>query len=92
MKHVVCRGPHLSICPKFYNDCSRVVLDNKFHMNDIHSLHEIASKGMSVRNKVGGPTILDINTVRMIVIVLYTLYIWYLIVIVIKNFVVFFDN
>jgi hypothetical protein len=63
LKHVVCRGPHLTSCPKFLNDCTRAVLDNKFQAADIQALHDIAAKGMGARDKIGGPTILDINTV-----------------------------
>lgn len=62
LKHVRCRGPHLDVCPGFLSDCSRVVLDHKFHISDIQALHDIAAKGMGTRKKVGGPTILDINT------------------------------
>jgi hypothetical protein len=63
LKHILCRGPHLDICPNFVNDCSRAVLDNKFQASDITALHDIAAKGMGARDKLGGPTILDINTV-----------------------------
>mmetsp|Transcript_23611 Transcript_23611/g.40121 ORF Transcript_23611/g.40121 Transcript_23611/m.40121 type:complete len:333 (-) Transcript_23611:170-1168(-) len=62
LKHVVCRGPHLKACPNFLSDCSRAVLDNKFRAEDITALHAIAAKGMGARDKIGGPTILDINT------------------------------
>ena len=64
LQHVMCRGPHLASCPHFVNDCSRAVLDNKFAPEDIQALHDIAAKGMGARDKIGGPTILDINTVR----------------------------
>jgi hypothetical protein len=39
LKHVVCRGPHLSSCPKFLSDCSRAVVDNQFPPEDIRALH-----------------------------------------------------
>ena len=64
LKHVKCRGPHLQACPNFLSDCSRAVLDNKFRAEDISALHAIAAKGMGARDKIGGPTILDINTVK----------------------------
>jgi hypothetical protein len=40
------------------------VLDNQFRAEDVSALHAIAAKGMGAREKLGGPTILDINTVR----------------------------
>lgn len=64
LQHVRCRGPHLTSCPNFASDCSRAVLDNQFAEEDIRALHSIAAKGMGAREKIGGPTILDINTVR----------------------------
>jgi hypothetical protein len=64
LRHVKCRGPHLQACPAFRSDCSRAVLDNQFRAEDVSALHAIAAKGMGAREKLGGPTILDINTVR----------------------------
>ena len=42
--------------------CTRQVIDNVFHKEEITALHDIARKGMDTRPKANGPTILDINT------------------------------
>lgn len=44
------------------NRCKRRIVDGLFSENDITKLHDIAKKGMSTRESIGGPTILDINT------------------------------
>jgi hypothetical protein len=44
------------------NSCGRRVVDNLFSEEDIASLLRIVEKGMSHRESLGGPTILDINT------------------------------
>lgn len=50
-----CLSPSLS-------HCKRRVVDGLFTTEDISTLRQIAEKGMSTRENVGGPTILDINT------------------------------
>lgn len=42
--------------------CKRRVFDGLFSEKDIVLLTDIAKKGMNIRENIGGPTILDINT------------------------------
>lgn len=49
-------------CMPQSDHCGRKVIDGLFTDSEIQSLHDIASKGMSQRPVLGGPTILDINT------------------------------
>jgi hypothetical protein len=42
--------------------CGRHVTDGLFPEEDIMRLHAIARKGLSLRDSVGGPSIIDINT------------------------------
>jgi hypothetical protein len=42
--------------------CGRHVLDGLFPQEDIDRLHAIAEKGLRLRESVGGPSIIDINT------------------------------
>ncbi len=42
--------------------CGRRIVDGIFTSDDMNKLHEIVKKGMSFRESLGGPTILDINT------------------------------
>lgn len=44
------------------DQCGRKVVDGIFSSQDIEQLHQIVKKGMSYRESLGGPTILDINT------------------------------
>lgn len=44
------------------DQCGRKVVDGIFSTKDIEQLHRIVEKGMSHRDSLGGPTILDINT------------------------------
>eukprot|EP00602_Paraphysomonas_sp_CaronLab_P009781 CAMPEP_0185026834 /NCGR_PEP_ID=MMETSP1103-20130426/11351_1 /TAXON_ID=36769 /ORGANISM="Paraphysomonas bandaiensis, Strain Caron Lab Isolate" /LENGTH=265 /DNA_ID=CAMNT_0027560553 /DNA_START=73 /DNA_END=870 /DNA_ORIENTATION=+ len=59
---VPCMAPYNTLCASFTQECSRVVLDGAFSERDITDLRDIAAKGMSARESMGGPTILDINT------------------------------
>jgi hypothetical protein len=42
--------------------CRRRISDNTFSIDDVEKLLTIAKKGMATRKRMGGPTILDINT------------------------------
>ena len=62
VRHVECEytaDPPMKCWP---NNCLRKVVDNAFLEKDIDNLHSIAQKGLSIREDIGGPTIIDINT------------------------------
>ena len=44
------------------DQCKRVVRDGLFDENEVSALLDIARKGISTRQDVGGPTIVDINS------------------------------
>ena len=46
----------------FNGNCARIIVDGIFEDDDITSLKSIAEKGMALRERRGGPTILDLNT------------------------------
>lgn len=50
------------IMPCWKNYCARRIADGLFSDKDIENLHLIATKGISRRKGIGGPTIIDINT------------------------------
>lgn len=44
------------------NNCKRRITDGLFSLEDVRKLIAIADKGIALRPRVGGPTIVDINT------------------------------
>lgn len=43
-------------------NCRRKIIDGLFTQEEVHKLIEIADKGYTLRPRLGGPTIVDINT------------------------------
>lgn len=49
-------------CHKVGKMCGRAVKDNFVSPEEVVQLREIAETGMTNRSKLGGPTIMDVNT------------------------------
>jgi hypothetical protein len=56
------KGLFVPGCHRIGNQCGRVVRDHFVTPQEVEQLRQIAEIGMTNRSKLGGPTIMDINT------------------------------